>query len=81
MRHKQSRSARALQWLVRLYRRRISPLTPRHCRFEPTCSAYALEAIRVHGALKGSAMALRRVARCHPFGRGGLDPVPSRRAA
>ena len=67
--------------LVRFYRRRISPLTPRHCRFEPSCSAYALEAIRLHGALKGCALALRRIARCHPFASGGLDPVPSRKAA
>lgn len=73
--------ARALAWLIGVYRRRISPLTPRHCRFEPTCSAYALEAVTTHGALRGSVMALRRILRCHPFTRGGLDPVPSRKGA
>ena len=76
-----SAAARALAWMVGLYRRRISPLTPRHCRFEPTCSAYAVDALRTHGALRGTALALRRIARCHPFTRGGVDPVPSRKAA
>lgn len=76
-----SLAARALTGLIGFYRRRISPLTPRHCRFEPTCSAYALEAIRRHGAAKGVVLALRRVLRCHPFTRGGLDPVPGRKAA
>lgn len=73
--------ARALVALITLYRRAISPLFPRHCRYEPTCSAYALEAIRVHGALRGTAMAVRRIARCHPFNPGGVDPVPDRRVA
>jgi putative membrane protein insertion efficiency factor len=73
--------ARILVWMIGLYRRRISPLTPRHCRFEPTCSAYALEAIRVHGAARGCLMALRRIGRCHPFTTGGLDPVPARERA
>lgn len=73
--------AHALAWLVGLYRRWISPLTPRHCRFEPTCSAYALEAIRAHGALRGTGLALRRIGRCHPFTAGGVDPVPSRKGA
>ena len=68
--------ARALVWLIGVYRRRISPLTPRHCRFEPTCSAYALEAITVHGSVKGSWLAVRRVLRCHPWALGGYDPVP-----
>jgi putative membrane protein insertion efficiency factor len=71
--------ARLAAGVIGLYRRYVSPLTPRHCRFEPTCSAYALEAVRVHGGLRGIALALGRIARCHPFNPGGLDPVPERR--
>ena len=70
--------ARALVALIGGYRRYISPLFRRHCRFEPTCSAYALEAVTVHGAFRGTVLAVRRVARCHPFHSGGVDPVPSR---
>ncbi|MGH2747587.1 MAG: membrane protein insertion efficiency factor YidD [Actinomycetota bacterium] len=68
-----------LTLFIRLYRGAISPLLGRHCRYEPTCSAYALEAIRAYGALRGGGLALRRVARCHPWAAGGFDPVPSRR--
>lgn len=62
--------------LIRLYRVTLSPLIGRHCRYEPTCSRYGLEAYRLHGPLRGSALTLRRILRCHPFVRGGYDPVP-----
>jgi hypothetical protein len=62
--------------LLRLYRYAISPALGPACRFEPTCSVYAQEAIERFGAWKGSAFALRRILRCHPFAPGGLDPVP-----
>lgn len=60
------------------YRRFVSPLLPPRCRFEPSCSAYALGALREHGAARGVWLAVRRVARCHPFNPGGYDPVPPR---
>ncbi len=67
-------------WLLTLpilfYRRCISPLTPPACRFTPTCSAYALEALRKHGPLKGLWLAVHRILRCHPWGGSGYDPVP-----
>ena len=62
--------------LILGYRYLLSPLWPGVCRFEPTCSAYGLEAIRRHGALRGSWLTLARLARCHPWGSGGIDPVP-----
>ena len=65
-----------LIFLVRVYRAMISVLLPRACRFEPSCSAYAEEALARHGALSGVVMALRRILRCHPFHPGGYDPVP-----
>ncbi|WP_274365371.1 membrane protein insertion efficiency factor YidD [Paenibacillus thermotolerans] len=67
---------RALQAPIRFYRRFISPLKPPTCRFYPTCSAYALEAIEVHGPLKGSVLAAKRIVKCHPFHPGGVDRVP-----
>ena len=63
------------------YRRLISPLLPPSCRFYPSCSTYALEAVQVHGALRGSWLTARRLSRCHPFHAGGLDPVPPARPA
>jgi putative membrane protein insertion efficiency factor len=68
--------ARALIVMIRGYQVAISPLLPASCRFVPTCSAYAAEAIARHGAVKGSALAARRLARCHPWGGSGHDPVP-----
>lgn len=62
--------------VIAFYRRFISPLFPRHCRYEPTCSAYAAEAISQHGAIRGVGMSLRRIGRCHPWSAGGWDPVP-----
>lgn len=67
---------RVLIWLVKGYRRFISPLLPPACRYTPTCSQYALEAIEKYGALKGGWMAIKRILRCHPFHPGGYDPVP-----
>lgn len=64
--------------LVRGYQRFISPGLPPSCRFYPSCSQYALEALQRHGALKGSLLAARRLTRCHPFNPGGEDPVPER---
>lgn len=61
---------------VKLYRRWISPLKPPMCRFSPTCSQYAIEAIEAHGIVRGSGLALWRIARCQPFCKGGHDPVP-----
>lgn len=61
--------------LVRLYQACLSPFLPSACRFTPTCSAYAAEALRKHGALRGTHLSLRRLFRCHPFGPFGYDPV------
>lgn len=66
-----------LLWLIRFYRRRISPLFPPCCRFSPTCSQYALEAVSKYGALRGGYLTLRRLLRCNPFNKGDYyDPVP-----
>ena len=66
--------------LIQGYRRWISPLFPPSCRFQPTCSQYAIEAIDRFGLLKGGWLAIARVSRCHPFHPGGYDPVPSKKA-
>ncbi|TKA88927.1 membrane protein insertion efficiency factor YidD [Guyparkeria sp. SB14A] len=67
---------RVLIGLVKGYRLLISPMLPPSCRFYPTCSEYAVEALSRHGALKGGWLTLRRLGRCHPFCAGGIDPVP-----
>ena len=64
---------------LKFYRRFISPYTPATCRFSPTCSQYAIDAIRVHGALRGLPLAVWRILRCQPFCQGGHDPVPPSR--
>lgn len=68
--------ARVFIALIRFYQRFISPMFGPTCRFSPSCSAYALEAIREHGAARGVWLAVRRLGRCHPFNPGGYDPVP-----
>lgn len=78
---KRSPIAFVLSLPVHFYRRVISPMKPRTCRFHPTCSAYALDALRVHGACKGTWLTVRRLCRCHPFTEPGFDPVPPRRPA
>lgn len=82
------RQPRAVNWrhiaawpllaLVYAYRYTLAPLMGGHCRFHPTCSAYALEALETHGPLRGSYLTVRRLLRCHPFGGKGFDPVPPR---
>ena len=61
--------------ILRFYKSAVSPLLPAACRYTPTCSEFAMEAVTRHGALRGSAMAVKRVLSCHPFARGGYDPV------
>ncbi len=61
---------------IKFYQAAISPMLPASCRFTPTCSQYAIEAIRRHGPLKGTMLAIKRISRCHPWGGHGYDPVP-----
>jgi putative membrane protein insertion efficiency factor len=68
--------SKLLIWIVRGYQLAISPLLPPSCRFYPSCSCYAIEALQRHGALKGVWLAARRITRCHPWNPGGHDPVP-----
>jgi uncharacterized protein len=69
-------AARLLTLLIRGYQRLISPLLGPRCRFYPSCSQYAVDALRLHGAVRGGVLALRRLLRCHPLHPGGYDPVP-----
>jgi putative membrane protein insertion efficiency factor len=71
-----SRTARILLFAVRVYQSFFSAIMPSACKFYPTCSHYAADALRIHGARRGSWLALRRISRCHPFTRGGVDLVP-----
>ena len=66
--------------LIRLYQLLVSPWLGGNCRFEPTCSAYAIDALERHGVLRGGWLALKRIGRCHPWGGSGYDPVPPRKA-
>lgn len=69
-----------LQRLVRLYQLSLSYWLGGRCRFEPSCSHYSIEALRRHGALRGSALTVKRICRCHPWGGSGFDPVPQERS-
>lgn len=70
--------SRVLIDLLRIYQRTLSPLLGPRCRFYPSCSHYAVEALQRHGALRGGALTLGRISRCHPLNSGGLDPVPQK---
>jgi putative membrane protein insertion efficiency factor len=69
---------RVLLSVIRAYQRRVSPVLPRRCRYEPSCSSYAVESIDRFGVLRGSLLAAWRLLRCNPFSHGGFDPVPER---
>lgn len=65
-----------LSWPIKFYKCAVSPMLPPSCRYTPTCSQYALEALKKYGALKGTWLTIKRIARCHPWGGQGYDPVP-----
>lgn len=65
--------------MIKLYKKGLSPLLPSSCRFYPTCSQYAYEAVSIHGSVKGSWLAFKRILKCQPFHPGGLDPVPEKK--
>ncbi len=73
---KKGLGARTLLGLVRAYQKALSPLLGQNCRYHPSCSHYAYEAIETHGALRGGWLGAKRIGRCHPFHEGGFDPVP-----
>lgn len=68
--------SRILKGVIRFYQLVLSPLIGSNCRFQPTCSAYALEAVEKHGAIKGGVLAVKRISKCHPWGGSGIDNVP-----
>ncbi|PIC64267.1 membrane protein insertion efficiency factor YidD [Sporosarcina sp. P13] len=70
---------KVLLLFIRFYQKFISPMFPPSCRFYPTCSHYGVEAIETHGAIKGSYLAVMRILKCHPFHKGGFDPVPKKK--
>jgi len=72
--------AKVLIAFIRLYQWTLSPFLGQHCRFTPSCSAYAVEALQVHGAFKGAGLTIWRLLRCQPFAKGGHDPVPAKNA-
>lgn len=71
-------ATKTLIWLIGIYKKHISPLTPSTCRFRPTCSTYSITALERFGWRKGGWLALKRIGRCHPFGGDGYDPVPEK---
>ena len=73
--------SRLLTTVILVYKATISRVLPRHCRYEPTCSTYALESIKRFGAIRGTGLAIRRIGRCHPWAPGGIDPVPSEKVS
>jgi uncharacterized protein len=77
MNHSPGIATKALLAPIAVYRRVVAPWLPTRCRFEPSCSAYAAEAIAAHGPVAGSRLAMARIARCHPWHPGGYDPVPA----
>ncbi len=76
--HSVSPAARTVLGSIRVYQKVLSPFMGGNCRFHPSCSHYGYEAVQVHGAVKGSWLAVKRIGRCQPFNEGGLDPVPPR---